>query len=168
MISLPGALVAAFCALPQHSLAPWHTAPRAYQGNIPITTCILQITTEYSLSLSLSLSYLSISFLLSLSCPSLSHSFLLLSLSLSRAVKQVVEIAGNVILTQLLHSHAHREQPSTCAPLKQTCRQSAVVLAGLRIGRAARYAAPEVLVLKHLTLGPKISNLYKQVLRGRW
>ena len=33
MIALPGALVAAFCALPQHSLAPWHTAPRSYHGN---------------------------------------------------------------------------------------------------------------------------------------
>jgi hypothetical protein len=61
MLALPGALVAAFCAMPQHSLAPWHTAPRAYQGNLQITTCILQITTKYSLS---SLSHLSVSFLL--------------------------------------------------------------------------------------------------------
>jgi hypothetical protein len=71
MIALPGALVAAFCALPQHSLAPWHNAPRA---------CNLQNSLSLSLSLCLSLLFFAFfSLLLSLT-----------SLSLSLAVKQVV------------------------------------------------------------------------------
>ena len=42
MIALPGALVAAFCALPQHSLAPWHTAFRAYQGTFQLQLAFLK------------------------------------------------------------------------------------------------------------------------------
>ena len=81
MIALPGALVAAFCALPQHSLAPWHTAPRAGKhslapwhtaprayGSEAIVTCkILSL----SLCLSVSLSFFLLSSL-SFSLPPLS------------------------------------------------------------------------------------------------